>query len=127
MAELITLLALAGFVAYGAVISPRRRFSWAMYSGSTKALLWVRDADGPRPIRLDELGLAPDNHFLTVPDLARLLAKTRFPLAVEGLITSHAGDQPVRYDPTLRRLVVTPPTTNGVDTLAETLRRLSCR
>ncbi|HEY1971166.1 MAG TPA: hypothetical protein VGH89_24640 [Pseudonocardia sp.] len=126
MAELVALLALAGFVTYGATISPRRRFSWAMYSGSTKALLWVTGADGPRPARLDELGLAPDNHFLTVPDLARVLAKTKFPLPLEGVIIGYTGDHAVRYDPTLRRLFVTPTTGNSLENLSEVLRRLSC-
>lgn len=98
MAELLVLLALAAFVAWGAMISPRRRFSWAMYSGSTKAFLWITGEEGPRPARPEDLRLSPENHLLTVPDLARVLDEGAAP-ALGGLIIGYTGNYVVRYDP----------------------------
>ena len=98
MAELLVLLALAAFVAWGATISPRRRFSWAMYSGSTKGFLWIIGENGPRPARPEDLRLSPDNHLLTLPDLARVLDDGGAP-PLRGLIIGYTGNYVVRYDP----------------------------
>jgi hypothetical protein len=98
MAELLVLAALAAFVVWGATISPHRRFSWAMYSGSTKAFLWITGEDGPRPARPEDLRLSPDNHLLTLPDLARILDDGPAP-PLQGLIIGYTGNYFVRYDP----------------------------
>ncbi|HWN35210.1 MAG TPA: hypothetical protein VNP03_20830 [Pseudonocardia sp.] len=123
MVELLVLLALAVFVAWGATISPRRRFSWAMYSGSTKAFLWITKGDTPQPARPEDLRLSPDNHLLTLPDLARILDDGPAP-PLRGLIIGYTGNYLVAYDPArpghLARATLPPGT--ELDRLADALR-----
>lgn len=123
MVELLVLLALAVFVAWGATVSPRRRFSWAMYSGSTKAFLWITEGDTPRPARPEDLRLSPDNHLLTLSDLARILDDGPAP-PLRGLIIGYTGNYLVAYDPArphqLARATLPPGT--ELDRLADALR-----
>jgi hypothetical protein len=130
VAELLALLALAVSVVVGATISPRRRFSWAMYSASTKAFLWVREPQGPRLARPQDLCLAPENHLLTLPDFARVLAGTEPAHPIEGLIIGYTGNHVVRYDPRRPTQLARARLAAGteLDELAETLHRLPpCR
>ncbi|MFI5782843.1 hypothetical protein [Nocardia sp. NPDC051570] len=127
MTELLAVLALGVSVTWGATISPYRRFSWAMYSHSNRAFLWIIESDRPRPARPIDLGLTPDSHPLTAADLVRLLARTRPAHPIEGLIIGRAGNHFVRYDPLRLRLTKADlPAGTELDCLADTLRRLTC-
>lgn len=114
------------FVYWGATTSPRRSFSWGMYSGSTKGFLWIVTVDGPRVPSHEEVRLAPDGHFLTLPDLG--LLADRQPTPLRGLIIGAQGNwlvAPVQDGPLL---VATPlPDGTELEHLAAALRGFSCR
>ncbi|MFE5586340.1 hypothetical protein [Kitasatospora sp. NPDC056531] len=98
--SIAALVLLALFVGWGVRTSPHRPFSWGMYSGSTKGFLWTPAEPGgrPRPVRHQELGLAPDGHLLLVRELHRALAATEPPLRFDGLIIGSEGNWRVHYD-----------------------------
>lgn len=123
------LLALAASVAWGATISPRRMFSWAMYSGSTKPFLWITEDGATRLARPGDLRLSPENHLLTLPDLARVLDADEPTPAIEGLIIGYTGNYAVRYDPSRPRQLARARLADGteLERLADALRRLPCR
>jgi hypothetical protein len=101
----VTLLVLLGlFVLWGVRTSPHRRFSWGMYSGSSKGFLWTTTPADPdaaearcRPVRHLELGLAPESHLLNLVELHRLLAVTSPELGFDGLIIGSTGYWRIRY------------------------------
>lgn len=122
------LVALALFVAWGSLTSPHRPFSWGMYSGSAKAFLWTELPDHPRVLGYDELGLAPDSHFLSLPELRKLADQKPLPAPAHGLIVGY------RYNWLVtgtggRAFRVTGPLPPGaeLDQLVALLRRLPVR
>lgn len=127
MAEFM-LVALLVFVVWGVVTSPHHPFSWAMYSGSTKGFLWTEGADGPRVLSYEELGLAPDSHFLSTADLRRLVDEKPRSTPVNALVIgyrrtwlmSYAADRGFRVEGPL-------PPGAELDHLVALLRRLPIR
>ena len=63
------------FVTWGVVRVPGRPFSWTMFTGSSKPFLWVGDARASRAGGTEELGLAPDAHYLLPGDLETLVRR----------------------------------------------------
>ena len=89
-------VALATAVAWGALASPGRPFSWTMFSGSSKAFLWLRERP-PRPASTDDLHVTPDSHYLLERDLQRLAAAGELP-ALDGVIVGSRGSWMVACD-----------------------------
>ncbi len=87
---------LATAVAWGALTSPGRPFSWTMFSGSSKAFLWL-DERPPRLASPDDLHLTPDSHYLLERDLQRLAETGELP-ALDGVIVGSRGSCTVASD-----------------------------
>jgi hypothetical protein len=96
MTELVALAVLAVFVVWGATIDPRRPFSWAMFSGSSKGFLWLRGKPVSRWAGIDDLRLAPSAHYLRESDLRALVYEGLPPL--DGLIVGTRGSMTVTHD-----------------------------
>ena len=96
MTELVALAVLVVAVVWGAAIAPGRRFSWAMYSGSSKAFLWLRGEPVARWAAMDDLGLVPEAHYLREVDLGVLAAES-LP-ALDGFIVGTRGSVSVTHD-----------------------------
>lgn len=97
-----------------------------MYSGSSKALLHVREGDGSRPATHDELGLSPDAHYLLEAHLRAMAESGGLP-TLDGMIVGSRGSWTVSYDgagATLRTSSIA----YGADLeqLAAELRRYAC-
>ena len=75
MARVLWTVALMAFVVWGATSAPGHPFSWTMYSGSSKAFLWLGEGQSVHVAAYEELHLAPDNHYLSVTDLQKLVAE----------------------------------------------------
>ena len=128
MIELVLLVLLALFVYWGARTSPNRSFSWGMYSGSTKSFLWTEVAGAPRVLNYDELRLAPDSHFMSMPELRRLMSQGNQQVSLHGLVIGASGNWLVHYDGDASRRVEKPlPTGLELDQLVMLLRRLPTR
>lgn len=128
MLELIAMTLLLLFVIWGATTDPGRPFSWAMYSGSSKAFFWI-DVDGcPRVPSHDELRLAPDSHYLSLSDLRRVVNERGTPVPLRGLIIGSGGNWLVAYDGDQQRLS-SASLTGGeeLDLLVAALRRCECQ
>ena len=116
---------LALFVGWGARTSPNRSFSWGMYSGSTKGFLWTEVAESPRVLNYDEIRLAPDSHFMSVPELRRLMSQGNQQISLHGLVIGSSGSWLVHYEGNASRRVEKPiPTGLELDQLVTLLRRL---
>jgi hypothetical protein len=89
-------VALAVAVVWGARARPGRPFSWTMFSGSSKAFLWLREQP-PRLASTDDLRLTPDSHYLLERDLQRLAEAGALP-ALDGLILGSRGSWTVACD-----------------------------
>ena len=87
---------LAAAVLWGATASPGRPFSWTMFSGSSKAFLWLREQP-PRLASTDDLHLTPDSHYLLQRDLQRLAEAGALP-ALDGVIVGSRGSWAVACD-----------------------------
>jgi hypothetical protein len=123
MTAFIAFAVLAAWVAWGATIAPGRRFSWAMYSGSSKAFLWLREPVA-RWATMDELRLGPQAHYLRESDL-RLIVQDGLP-ALDGLIVGTRASASVAYDGA-GGLVTQPLERDEVlAALAAALRRYEC-
>lgn len=85
MARVLWTVALTAFVVWGVTTAPGRPFSWTMYSGSSKAFLWIGEGQDVHVAAYEELCLAPDNHYLSVADLRRLVAERGRPPSLHGL------------------------------------------
>jgi hypothetical protein len=88
--EAVAVLVLAAAVIWGATATPGRPYSWTMYSGSSKAFLWLADQPVRSCATTDALRLTPDSHYLREADLRRLAADGELP-AVDGLIIGSHG------------------------------------
>lgn len=122
----VTLLLL--FVGWGVRTNPNRSFSWGMYSGSTKGFLWTEVSGRPRALSYDELRLAPESHFLSLPELRRLIAQRHQKIPFQGLIIGSQGNWLVNYDGDPRLRVETPlPAGTELDHLVALLRRFPHR
>ncbi len=84
----IVVLAIA--VARGAMARPGRPFTWTMFSGSSKAFLWLREGPSGRSALPDDLRLTPDSHYLLERDLERLAEAGALP-ALDGAIVGSRG------------------------------------
>jgi len=91
MAKVLWTVALAAFVAWGATVKPGRPFSWTMYSGSSKAFLWIGEGKGRHVARYEELRLAPDNHYLSVADLQALVSGRSDLDSLQGFVIGSHG------------------------------------
>jgi hypothetical protein len=91
----VTVLAIA--VVWGATARPGRPFSWTMFSGSSKAFLWLGVGPARRLASMDDLHLTPDSHYLLEGDLQRLAAAGALP-ALDGLIVGSRGSWKVACD-----------------------------
>ena len=125
MVEFISLVLLMLFVGWGARTSPNRSFSWGMYSGSTKGFLWTEAAGSPRVLNHDEIRLAPDSHFMSMPELRRLMSQGNRQISLHGLVIGSSGNWLVRYEDDANHQVEKPiPTGLELDQLVTLLRRL---
>jgi hypothetical protein len=123
--QFILLLLLVLFVCWGARTSPNRSFSWGMYSSSTKGFLWTEVAGVPRVLNHDEVLLAPDSHFMSVPELHRLMDQGSQKISLNGLIIGSSGNWLVRYDSDAKHHVEKSlPAGRELDQLVTLLRRL---
>jgi hypothetical protein len=123
--EFISLVLLVLFVGWGARTNPNRSFSWGMYSGSTKGFIWTEAAGSPRALNYDEIRLAPDSHFMSVPELRRLMSQGNQQISLHGLVIGSSGNWLVHYDIDASRWVEKPiPTGLELDQLVMLLRRL---
>jgi hypothetical protein len=96
-----------------------------MYSGSTKGFLWTEVAGVPRVLNYDEVRLAPDSHFMSVPELRRLMDQGNQKISVNGLIIGSSGNWLVRYDGDAKHHVEKSlPAGRELDQLVTLLRRL---
>ena len=112
----------AAFVTWGVARVPGRPFSWTMFTGSSKPFLWVGDAGASRAAGTEELGLAPDAHYLLPGDLETLVdGNTVAPF--EGLILGTRGSWSVAYSPSVGLTKTTLPPDDDLRALAEALRR----
>ncbi len=124
MTEVVALVVLAVWVVWGATMAPGRRYSWSMFSGSSKAFLWLRDERAARWATMDELRLGPQAHYLRESDL-RLLAQEGLP-ALDGLVVGTRGSCTVSLDET-EGLVTEPlERDEALAALAAALRRYEC-
>ena len=127
MTCIVLLLALPAFVAWGALARPKRQFTWAMFSRSTKAFLWVQDGRRYRALRHEEVSLAPDGHFLTLTDAYRLLSGRADVPPVRGFVIGHHGNWFLRYDTEVGKLAAGKvPSGTELAHLADVMRRLTC-
>lgn len=124
MTELVAVVVLVAWVVWGATIAPGRRFSWAMYSGSSKAFLWLRGEPAAHWATMDELRLGPQAHYVRESDL-RLLVREGLP-ALDGLIVGTRGSLTVAHDG--GEGLVTEPLERdeALAALAAALRRYEC-
>jgi len=126
--EFILLTLLVPFVCWGARTSPNRSFSWGMYSGSTKCFLWTEVAGVPRALNHDEVRLAPDSHFMSAPELRRLMSQGNQKISLNGLIIGSSGNWLIRYNGDARhRVEKSLPAGRELDQLVTLLRRLPPR
>lgn len=88
---------LATAVVWGATTRPGYPLSWTMFSGSSKAFLWLRKQPARRFASTDDLHLTPDSHYLLEADLQRLAAAGALP-PLEGLIVGSRGSWKVTFD-----------------------------
>jgi hypothetical protein len=123
--EFILVVLLVLFVCWGARTSPNRSFSWGMYSGSTKGFLWTEAAGVPRVLNYDEVRLAPDSHFMSVPELRRLMDQGNQKISLNGLIIGSSGNWLIHYDGDVKHHVEKSlPVGLELDQLVTLLRRL---
>lgn len=83
-------------VVWGATARPGQPFSWTMFSGSSKAFLWLREQP-QRTASTDDLHLTPDSHYLLERDLQRLAEAAALP-ALDGVIVGSRGSWTVASD-----------------------------
>lgn len=123
MIELVALVVLVISAAWGVTATPDRRLTWAMYSGSSKAFLWLR-GERARWASMDELRLVPEAFYLREADL-ELLAQEGLP-ALDGLIVGTRGSLTVACD-AIEGLVTTPVQGDeALVLLAAAIRRYEC-
>ncbi len=94
---IVELAALAMAVVWGVTARPGRPFSWTMFSGSSKAFLWLRDGSRRRLASTDDLHLTPDSHYLLESDLKQLAQAGALPV-LDGLILGSRGSWKVACD-----------------------------
>ncbi|HEV7806171.1 MAG TPA: hypothetical protein VGO80_10145 [Solirubrobacteraceae bacterium] len=92
-----SLVVLATAVVWGVMARPGRPFSWTMFSGSSKAFLWLCEQPPGRSATTDDLHLTPDSHYLLERDLQRLAEARSLP-ALDGLIVGSLGSWTVTCD-----------------------------
>lgn len=79
-----------------------------MFSGSSKMLLWIAAPDGNRLAGLDVLRLAPDAHYLSPGELAKVWSESSLEAGLEGLAIGSYGHWMLVGDPASRRLKAVP-------------------
>ena len=95
--SIVAVAALAMAVVWGVAAPPGRPFSWTMFSGSSKALLWLRDGSRRRLASTDDLHLTPDSYYLLESDLKQLARAGALPV-LDGLILGSRGSWKVACD-----------------------------
>lgn len=100
MIEAAAALALVAGVVWGVAARPGLPFSWTMFSGSSKAFLWLDEPRQSHVATPDELRLTPDSHYLLAADLERLAEAGALP-ALHGLVVGSRGSRRVAYDASL--------------------------
>lgn len=89
---------LVAFVVWGWRAEPGKPFSWAMFSGSSKGFLFAGTGESQRIPTFEELRLAPDSHYLLLPDLGALMAEPTAPQPLDGLIVGTRGSWAVELE-----------------------------
>lgn len=97
MIDIAAAVVLAAAVVWGATAKPGRPFSWTMFSGSSKAFLWLREQPPRRLATTDLLHLTPDSHYLLERDLQHLAEAQALP-ALDGAIIGSRGSWTVACD-----------------------------